>query len=285
MIPGLVSNCWKVQLESGEPLEALIETAAERGYRAVELRQTCLGRFESRDGCVPDARALPELPESFPGIQFNLALAFPFLATGPTRDDSLFHAGLDAAAALAGRFAAHLRLVDLETSDDAMDAAGGESVADSLSALNDRAEQTGVLLSVEHAKQSWTRFRTVFERVRNEPDAAPTLRLCYDPANLLLQPDAVDPAQVTQALDADELSMVHFKQCTGGVFLDTVCDGDIDWRRQVEGLQGIGFDGPALFEIHSTHEIRQKPCCQPRVSVGAGVADWSARLTGWTPRS
>ena len=44
---GLVSNCWKTQLEQGQDLVELLDRAGERGLRAIELRQGCLGRFET----------------------------------------------------------------------------------------------------------------------------------------------------------------------------------------------------------------------------------------------
>jgi len=65
----------------------------------------------------------------------------------------------------------------------------------------------------------------------------------------------VNPQKVTRTLRAADLSMVHFKQRASGKFLNSVCDGDIGWRAQLEALAEIGFSGPALFEIESTADI------------------------------
>ena len=49
MIDGIVSNCFRTQLDSGTALEDLLGEASRRGYRAIELRQGCLGEFETTD--------------------------------------------------------------------------------------------------------------------------------------------------------------------------------------------------------------------------------------------
>ena len=73
MIQGLVSNCWRAQLEQDYPLESLLEQAVENDYRVVELRQSCLGTFEDAQQ-MPSAERLARLPERFPEVRFNLAV-------------------------------------------------------------------------------------------------------------------------------------------------------------------------------------------------------------------
>src|SRR6476620_5966830 len=103
MILGIVSNCWRLQLAERVPLELLVEKAQREGYRAIELRQGCLGEFETAGDHLPIAECLANLPSKFPHIQFNIAIAFPFF--NPFECDALlFAAGLDAAVALAGKF-------------------------------------------------------------------------------------------------------------------------------------------------------------------------------------
>ena len=48
-ILGIVTNCFRTQLDAGAPLVDLIGEASRRGFRAIELRQTCLGEFEAGD--------------------------------------------------------------------------------------------------------------------------------------------------------------------------------------------------------------------------------------------
>lgn len=252
MILGVVSNCWREQLRAGHALESLIADAVERGFEAIELRQTCLGNFESGPRHLPNSEDLRQLPEQFDALQINLAMALPYLSPLNDADASMFRSGLAAAVAVGGRFTPHLRLVDLATQIAPSEIDGA---ADALSRLVDEAADAGVWLSVENSVQPWSLFREVFDRVSLSRTDGHHLRLCYDAANLLLQPDPVQPGDVTQSLRADRVAMVHFKQREHGNFLDSVCDGEIDWRRQFEALAQIGYRGPGLFEIESTPDV------------------------------
>ena len=57
---GIVSNCWKIQLDRGQTLDVLIEQAVRQGLRAVELRQGCLGEYESALADDVSSAACPE---------------------------------------------------------------------------------------------------------------------------------------------------------------------------------------------------------------------------------
>ena len=49
MLFGAISNSWRLQLD-GTDLSDLINLAKQRGSKHVELRQTCLGDYESGEG-------------------------------------------------------------------------------------------------------------------------------------------------------------------------------------------------------------------------------------------
>ena len=255
MIPGIVSNCWQWQLEQGTALEDLLGQALDRGCLAVELRQTCLGSFEEREGFVPKVSALGRLAERFPEVRFDLALAFPFLGAGGVVEDPLFQTGVDAARALAGRFRPHLRLVDLTTTGEML--RGRElQAAHEVARLAEPLADAGGWLSLEHARQPWTRFtRVMFEARRLLGSRSSHLRLCYDPVNLLFASDRPDPAEVVRSLDAAHLSMVHLKQFRAGELQTSIEDGEIDWETQISSLAQYGYDGPALFEVRSDEPV------------------------------
>ena len=257
LILGLVSNCWREQLRADTPLEQLIGEAVQRGYGAIELRQTCLGEFETGTECLPDADALRRLSSLFSDMQFNVAVALPFLSPKSIPAGPLFQAGLSAALGVCGRFTPHLRMVDLTTHIDELCGAECDAAATAVAALSDSAAEAGVMLSLENSIQPWNQFRGVFRHGLSRCRNSSGFRLCYDPANLLLQPDPVSPAEVTRSLVAHELSMVHFKQRAKGRFLPSVRDGDIDWRQQLDALAQIEFSGPALFEIESSADVWQ----------------------------
>lgn len=254
---GLVSNCWQKQLEEGTDLIDLVAEATQFGFSRVELRQTCLGRFEQGDPPVPDAAALQELANSFPDVEFNVAVNVPFL--GPLNNSTqlgpVFEAAVEGALAVAGTHRPHLRLVDLSTSG-----------ADFLSYVTNNTCQLAPWakpmiehngwLSLEHSLQPWQPFHDTLTATRDLlGDKANHLRLCYDPVNLFFSDTDPNPAAVTRSLSPDEISMIHFKQRCDGEILGNMSDGDVDWRDQAHGIREIDFDGTFLFEIRSTENV------------------------------
>jgi sugar phosphate isomerase/epimerase len=253
---GLVSNCWQKQLDSGADLLDLITQAVRTGCGCVELRQTCLGRFERDEPPVPDASALRELPEAFPDVVFNIAVNVPFLQAGSVEATTVFAAAVQAAQAVAGGHRPHLRLVDLTTTTDQLASADADEIARSIVRLAELMIERDGWLSIEHSLQPWRPFLSVFRDARRLlGERADHLRLCYDPVNLFFADADADPGTVTRSLSAEEISMVHFKQRRDGHVLPRMDDGDVDWREQITVLESIGYRGPYLFEIRSTDDV------------------------------
>ncbi len=256
MILGLVSNCWRTQLLDGVDLVELIDEAMQRGYRAVELRQTCLGHFETDDEHVPLADALAALPGQFPAIRFNIAINVPCFNSEMTADDSLFQAARLAAFAVSGEFPPHLRLVDLTTVGERLDGLPAEAAGESVARLTRSMAEFDGVLSIENSLQPWAWFRRVFDSARDElGNDADRLKLCFDPCNLLMPGDGVEPLEVTDSLSATDLSMVHFKQRREGKIYPAVSDGDIDWAGQLSCLNQKHYQGAALFEVEPHKRI------------------------------
>ena len=256
---GLVSNCWQHQLESGADLLDLVVNAPTHGFRCVELRQTCLGRFESGDECIPDVAALQELPAAAPQVEFNIAINVPFLLPGAAEQSDVFAAAVDATVSVYGDNRPHLRLVDLTTTSDQLAGIEISDVARSIERLVRRMSDVDGQLSVEHSLQSWSRFLDVFRTTREFlDDQNDRLRLCYDPVNLFFSDVGPDPGSVTRSLRAEEISMVHFKQRRENTILTRVADGDVDWRDQAAALAEIEYRGPCLFEIRSSDKLGEE---------------------------
>ncbi|MEX2287561.1 MAG: sugar phosphate isomerase/epimerase [Planctomycetaceae bacterium] len=249
---GLVSNCWRTQLARGESLDDLSAAAVRHGFRAIELRQGCLGEYESGDPPLPHAADLLSLADRFPQMRFSMAVEIPFSNGRTSPADPVFVAGQLAAKAVAGRLSPHLRLVDLATDAADLGADAIERVGSALAGLVRKLADIDGVLSVENARQSWSAFRSVFQSARRQLGAeGARLKLCYDPVNLLLSGEAIDPVAVTASLSPDEISMVHFKQRCDGRISPAVCDGDVDWRAQLAALRKIGYRGLYLFEVAS----------------------------------
>ena len=67
---GIVTNCWKYELDHGVPLVACLDQAVEHGLVAIELRQTALGNLESTDRYFPAVEQLAEGPNKLCGQLF-----------------------------------------------------------------------------------------------------------------------------------------------------------------------------------------------------------------------
>lgn len=239
---GIVSNCWKRQLDDGQALENLIEHAADAGFRFIELRQGCLGRFEETESRLPHSDLLCDLKDRFADITFDLAVELSVLSGELDRPEHEVQRLVDGAQAVGG----HLRIVDLKTRDDA--SSGPVDVDRSAKLLADLA---GVLkdgiVSLEHSIQKWDRFYAVFERAGTL--AGDSIRLCFDPSNLWVTGEGHRAAQITASIPVEQYSMVHLKQRRGSTVLPDFAAGDVNWSRQLKILRDKNYSGPFLFEI------------------------------------
>jgi sugar phosphate isomerase/epimerase len=255
---GVVSNCFKSQIDAGQPLGDLIGQASQRGFSVIELRQGCLGDCESENELVPDPDRLQALVESCPGLQWDLALGYPCFDPTTSGDDPVFVAGCESIGRLShGDQVPHLRLVDLSTDHATVDVA---DAAQTVGHLLERVREVGGMLSIEHARESWEWFSEVFARAREAAgDNGQWLKICFDPCNLLMAPGCPDPAQVTADLDPDAISMIHIKQRRDGRPWPAVAEGEVDWPEVISAIdqmgQGRGFHGPLLFEVAPSRDI------------------------------
>lgn len=263
---GLVSNCWKIQLDAGASLFSLVGRASEEGFRFVELRQGCLGDCEDSDTRLPDADLLKGLAQDFPGITFDLAVELPFFFEPIDVTSPAVSAMLDGARSLASdERPAHLRIVDLvsksvpnarSASDEKKLEFRLKDVVESMRNLSN--ELPAGLVSVEHSIQPWTDFRTLFELMKSQneaPGASP--RICYDPCNLWLTNDGTHANKITESLPVEWLSMVHLKQRVAGSISVRLEPGDVDWPQQLALLALAGYAGPYLFETAPSEDVWQ----------------------------
>lgn len=257
MRAGIVSNCFKSQLDAGESLAALIGRATACGFSVIELRQGCLGDGESSGELVPDPDRLESLAESCPGVCWDLALGYPCFDPATTGDDVVFSAGRTAIGRLAQAGPPHLRLVDLTTDHSCVDTV---DAAATVGRLFERVRDVGGMLSIEHARENWEWFSEVFARARDAAgEDGRWLKICFDPCNLLMAPGHPDPAKVTAELDPEAVSMVHVKQRRNGQPWPAVADGEVDWAGVIEAMgsmgDGVGFEGPVLFEVAPSRDV------------------------------
>ena len=252
MIFGAITNSWKIQLESID-LRDLVIDAERRGATHIELRQTCLGEYETGegDGWRPMLPHLRTLTEDFQGLSFNLAMVWPCLTEKSDPEGEPFQAALEGAKAV-GRSEPHLRIVDPSRFEAPWDSASDipeEALA--IADLAMEAARHGVVLSMENSGLPIRSMAMLVEgaRARMGRSEANYLGLCPDPTNQLRSYPATDPLDDLDAVPLDMIKIVHFKQLRGGQPYHSVGTGDLDCGRMLSILQAKGFPGPAIMEI------------------------------------
>jgi sugar phosphate isomerase/epimerase len=258
MIFGAITNSWRLQLQTTD-LKDLVAKAEAYGARHIELRQTCLGDYETGEGDEwrPAVSRLRTLVDASPGLGFNLAMAWPCLTRKSDPLGDAFQAALEGAKAVGGS-EPHLRLVDpasfearWESPDDIPD----EALA--VSELAAEAARQGVVLSIEN---SWLPIDNMamlvdMARDRMEPGESRYLGLCSDPINQLRGHPDTDPLEDLADVPPDVNKIVHFKQSRAGKPYHSVDTGDLDCGRMLDILEDQGFDGPAIMEIPSDANV------------------------------
>ena len=151
MIFGAITNSWRLQLEDTD-LGDLVSDAKTRGAKHVELRQTCLGDCETGNGenWRPVLPKLQALVDSFPDLDFDLAMAWPCLTKQADAKGEQFQAALEAAK-IVGRHTPHLRIVDPSKFDETWEEPKDiPAEAMSITELTREAASQGVILSMEN---------------------------------------------------------------------------------------------------------------------------------------
>ncbi len=264
---GLVSNCWRRQLDLGTSLDELLAESVRQGYTFVELRQGALGHYEDPVSKTPLAELLSCLPARFASLELSLALACPFfdVAAG---DGVPWNESFAAAEAVSGGRAACLRLVDLATSHEVA-ARTCQTAGESLAARLRPFVNSGGRVLLENAAQAFSSLAMVMRAARAALGRlGEHLGLCYDPCNVLLSPDRSDPLAVTRSVGANSLGMFHIKQAIAGVVQPDIVPGDIQWREHLSAVERLGFEGPVLYELAASENVWERLAASRKYLAG-----------------
>ena len=261
MILGAISNSWKLQLPNHD-LKELIKDVHTRGAGHIELRQSCMGVYETGAGnnWQPQIQKLAALAGSFPKISFSLAIEWSCLSLPTDRGMDLFRSALRAAVALSAK-APHLRLVDWTRFDVSWRKENEVSpiAIRQTAALTHRASDHGVTLSIENIGQTIAGLTLLVQMVRDRlpRDEGMYLGICPDPTNQLpLYPDT-DPVAEIENTPPDILKIVHFKQTRGRTPHPTIAAGDSDCLRQLDVLRRIDYRGTIVMEIPAHERVME----------------------------
>ena len=249
---GAITNSWREQLGHAD-IGGLVGEAQARGARHVELRQTCLGECESGEGeeWQPNIGRLEALVAGYPGLSFNLAVAYPCLTQVAQPGSGLFEAMLGAAIAVSPS-EPHLRMVDPARFEGHWESAGDiPDAAMSIGELAKAAAARGVTLSIENSGQPIRSLALLVSEVRAglPADVGARLGLCPDPTNQLRIDAGSDPVGEVEALAPNMIKIAHFKQTRDGEALAALGQGDVDCLRLRDALRSKGYAGAAVMEI------------------------------------
>ena len=258
MLFGAISNSWRLQLGETD-LSDLINLAKQRGSKHVELRQTCLGDYESGEGndWRPDINKIESLVSGFPDMAFDLAVALPCITTLIDPSGDLFQECLKAAK-IVGRDFPHLRTVDPKASSDPWESENDiPEEAFGLVDLTREAASQGVVLSMENSGQSIHSMKILVDAIRSRlpSEEANYIGLCPDPTNQLRRLPDSDPLSELDELPLDMIKIVHFKQARGGEAYHSVDTGDLDCKKMLTILEEKGYSGAAIMEIPSHENV------------------------------
>lgn len=241
-------------LANGASLEQLLGRAAECGYEAIELRQGSLAEGENDQGVATPA-VLAKLASRHPQIEFDYAMAFPFMSERADYRCATLATGVEAALATGGQTGPHLRLVDIETSTESEASIVG---VEQLSAFAIRCREQGVRLSLEHSRQPWAHFSSVLSAVRARLNSEHFPSLCLDPANFCILSEQHLSLELLRVLPLESVSMVHLKQWGSGSVLPELLKGDVCWQELHDRLRSRAYTGPLHMEIAPTAEVWER---------------------------
>jgi len=255
---GAITNSWKLQLNDTD-LGALVSDAQTRGAKHIELRQTCLGDCESGEGedWRPVLPRLQALVDSFPDLDFDLAMAWPCLTQKSDPGGEQFQAALEAARVV-GRDTPHLRIVDPSPFDQAWEQPEDiPAEAMGVTELAREAASQGVILSMENSGQPIRSMALLVREARSRLSAeeGAYLGLCPDATNQLRRFPESDPLAELDAVPLDMLKIVHFKQARDGRAHPTVDTGDLDCLRMLRILEAKNYQGPVIMEIPPGEQV------------------------------
>jgi len=266
---GVVSNVFAHLLKRQIPLDELIRTAKlDSGLSYVELRQNGLGApYESQDG-FPNADALRELAVQFRDIHFNFALQLPYFSGTVNAANKIFLEGVRCARVLAevsGQIP-HLRLVDSTTSSQLIKECPKQSVIQNIEEMLQKLAEIGGILSLENSGQQgiWSEYWHIINHITQHRNS---IKVCYDPCNLvksecirgdqLATHTPINTDNAPRPWKNEDIAIFHIKQSDGKQTLDVVCDGVVDWKKQVAQLKQIEYSGPICLEITPSENIFQ----------------------------
>jgi len=216
-------------------LQDIVEFAKENGLGAIELREGCVEDY--------DGEALRQLTQRYEKIHFTYAIKNNCL---DERDEQKVRGAIQLSAALSGepilRLVADGGIIKNEkrryTSEEKAE------IVNKLKIYADIATQHRVMLGIENAREPMEDIKYLIDQV-----GSPLMGVTFDPGNLTsIAIEREDPLKALESLKVSEIKLVHLKQTINGEPQTYISQGDIDIKKLLDRLNGMGYEGIICLE-------------------------------------
>jgi len=224
-------------------LQDIVEFAKENGFDAIELREGCVEDY--------DGDALRQLSQRNEKIHFTYAIKNDCF---DERDEQKVRGAIELSSSLSAdpvlRLVADGGIIKNEkrryTSEEK------NKIVNKLKIYADIAAQHEVMLGLENAREPMEDIKYVIDQV-----GSPLMGVTFDPGNLTsIAIEKEDPLEALESLEVSEIKLVHLKQTINGEPQTYISRGDIDIKKLIDRLNGMGYEGILCLEPRAAKGCR-----------------------------
>ena len=233
---GFTTAIFGKELEDKEAtLQDIVDFAKENGFGAIELREGCVEDY--------DGEALRQLMQRYKNIHFIYAIKNNCL---DERNEDKVKGAIHLSASLSGE--PILRLVAdggiIKSEKRRYTSEEKDRIVNKLKIYADIASRHGVMLGLENAREPMEDIKYLIDQV-----GSTLMGVTFDPGNLTsIAIEKEDPLKALESLRVSEIKLVHLKQTINGEPQTHITQGDIDIKKLLDRLNGMGYEGIICLE-------------------------------------
>jgi len=216
-------------------LQDIVEFAKENGFDAIELREGCVEDY--------DGDALRQLSQRNEKIHFTYGIKNDCF---DERDEEKVRGAIELSGSLSGEPV--LRLVAdggiIKNEKRRYTSEEKNKIVNKLKIYAEIAAQHKVMVGLENAREPMEDIKYAIDQV-----GSPLMGVTFDPGNLTsIAIEREDPLRALESLEVSQIKLVHLKQTINGEPQTHISQGDIDIKKLLDRLNGIGYEGVICLE-------------------------------------
>jgi len=233
---GFTTAIFEKELKEKEvTLQDIVEFAEENTLEAIELREGCVEDY--------DGEALHQLTQRHKNIHFTYAIKNDCLNE---RDEQKVKGAIELSASLSRE--SILRLVAdgeiIKNEKRRYTFEEKTKIVNKLKKYADMATRGRVMLGLENAREPMEDIKYLIDQV-----GSPLMGVTFDPGNLSsIAIEREDPLKALDSLEVSDIKLVHLKQTINGEPQTYISQGDIDIKKLLDRLNGMGYEGIICLE-------------------------------------